>query len=189
MNKYTKEYIKKEASKIPELQTIATQKESQEICFVDTVYTDILKQYTNIDIPGDTLDSDGNIVGNHKGYMHYTVGKRRGFYVHGAHDPHFVTSMDKQNNTITVGKKEDLAINYVIANNLNMYIDNTKIVCDVKLRFRSTTVKCEVTIKDEKAFIKLEQPIFGVATGQVAVFYDENKVLGSGWIEKTDFIK
>ncbi len=189
MNKYTKEYIKSEASKIPELKSIATQKESQEICFVDTVYTDIIKKYTDIDMPGKTLDSKGNVVGHHKGYMHYTVGKRKGFYVHGAHDPHFVTSLDKKTNTITVGKKEELAINYVVANNLNMYIADTKISCDVKLRFRSTTVKCDFTIKDGKAFIKLEKPIYGVATGQTAVFYDKDKVIGSGWIEKTDFIK
>lgn len=189
MNKYTKEYIKSEASKIPQLQSIATQKESQEICFVDTIYTDIIKKYTDIDMPGETLDSQGNVVGHHKGYMHYTVGKRRGFYVHGAHDPHFVTSLDKTTNTITVGKKEDLAINYVIANNLNMFVKDKKISCDVKLRFRSTTVKCDLTIKDEKAFIKLEEPVYGVATGQTAVFYDKDKVIGSGWIEKTDFIK
>ena len=62
-------------------------------------------------------------------------------------------------------------------------------MCDVKLRFRSTTVKCEVIIKDEKAFIKLSEPVYGVAIGQTAVFYDDNKVIGSGWIEKTDFIK
>jgi tRNA-specific 2-thiouridylase len=189
MNKYTKEYIKKEASKIPQLASIATQKESQEICFVDTVYTEIIKKYTNIDIPGKTLDVDGNVVGHHKGYMHYTVGKRRGFYVHGAHEPHFVTSMNKETNTITVGKKEDLAINYVVANKLNMFIEDKKISCDVKLRFRSTTVKCDVIIEDEKAFIKLESPIYGVATGQTAVFYDNDKVIGSGWIEKTEFKK
>ncbi len=189
MNKYTKEYIKSEASKIPQLLSIANQKESQEICFVDTVYTDILKKYSNIDIPGKTLDTSGNVVGHHKGYMHYTVGKRRGFYVHGAHEPHFVTSLDKQNNTITVGKKEDLAINYVRANNLNMFIEDTEISCDVKLRFRSTTVKCDLNIENNKAFITLETPVYGVAIGQTAVFYDSDKVIGSGWIEKTDFIK
>lgn len=189
MNKYTKEYIKSEASKIPQLASLAVQKESQEICFVDTVYTDILKHYTNIDMPGITLDTKGNVVGHHKGYMHYTIGKRRGFYVHGAHDPHFVTSLDKQNNTITVGKKEDLAINRVVANNLNMFIDKKDITCDVKLRFRSTTVKCEVQIKNQKAIIQLHEPIYGVAVGQTAVFYDEDKVIGSGWIEQTDFIK
>ena len=185
MSKYTKEYIKEEASKIPELATLAQQKESQEICFVDTVYTDILKEHINIDNPGKTLDKEGNIIGHHKGYMHYTVGKRKGFYVHGAHDPHFVLSQDKKNNTITVGKKEDLAINSVIINNINMFIENKQFVCDVKLRFRSTTVKCEVEIKDNIANINLQNPIYGVATGQAAVFYDEDKLIGSGWIIET----
>jgi tRNA-specific 2-thiouridylase len=97
--------------------------------------------------------------------------------------------MNKENNTITVGKKEDLAINYVIANNLNMFVDEKKISCDVKLRFRSTTVKCDLLIKDNTVFLTLKEPVYGVATGQTAVFYDKDKVIGSGWIEKTEFKK
>lgn len=185
MAKYTKEYIKEEAAKIPALVEIASQKESQEICFVDTVYTDILKKHTNIDNPGKTLDIEGNVVGHHKGYMHYTVGKRRGFYVHGAHDPHFVLKQNKQDNTIVVGKKEQLAISEVQVDRLNMFIDDKHFHCEVKLRFRSVTVKCEVNIKENKAFIKLKDPVYGVACGQTAVFYNENKVIGSGWIIET----
>ena len=185
ISKYTKEFIREEISKIPQLASLAVQKESQEICFVDTVYTDILKKHTNIDNPGKTLDKDGNVIGHHKGYMHYTVGKRKGFYVHGAHDPHFVLSQDKINNTITVGKKDDLSINMVIVDNLNMFIENKQFICDVKLRFRSTTVKCKVKIENDSASIKLENPIYGVATGQAAVFYENDKLLGSGWITET----
>eukprot|EP01156_Anaeramoeba_ignava_P002200 Anaeramoba_ignava/a217793_72.p2 GENE.a217793_72~~a217793_72.p2 ORF type:complete len:346 (+),score=-39.80 a217793_72:1451-2488(+) len=185
MAKYTKEYIKEEASKIPALVEIAGQKESQEICFVDTVYTDILKKYTNIDKPGKTLDVEGNVVGHHKGYMHYTVGKRRGFYVHGAHEPHFVLKQNKEDNTIVVGKKEQLAINKVKADRLNMFIDDKHFSCDVKLRFRSVTVKCDVDIEGGTASIKLHEPIYGVACGQTAVFYDGDKVIGSGWIIET----
>jgi len=190
MSTYTKEYIRSEAMKIPAFQSIAKAKDSQEICFVEGIYTDILKKHTNIDIPGKTLDKDGNIIGHHKGYMHYTVGKRRGFYVHGAHEPHFVLNQNKQNNTIIVGKREDLAINSVIVNKINMFLDDEecdkKIVCDVKLRFRSQTVKCEVDIKNDTATIKLENPIYGVAIGQTALFYDDDKVIGSGWIINTN---
>ncbi|MEA2019188.1 MAG: tRNA 2-thiouridine(34) synthase MnmA [Campylobacterota bacterium] len=186
MSIYAKEKIREMALKIPELSSIAKAKDSQEICFVEGIYTDILKKHTDIDMPGKTLDIDGNIVGHHKGYMHYTVGKRRGFYVHGAHEPHFVISQDKQNNTITVGKKEDLAISDVEVNKVNMFIEDKQIFCDVKLRFRSQTVKCQIDIKGEKATIKLEDSIYGVAVGQVAVFYDDDKVIGSGWITKTN---
>ena len=185
MSKYTKEYIKSVAMDIPEINSIAKQKDSQEICFVEGEYTDILKKHTNIDMKGKTLDKEGNEIGHHKGYMHYTVGKRRGFYVHGAHEPHFVISQDMKNNTITVGKKEDLAIDSVKINHINMFIEDKKIMCDVKLRFRSTTVKCELTLKDDNGYIKLLDPIYGVAVGQVAVFYSDDKLLGSGIIIQT----
>jgi tRNA-specific 2-thiouridylase len=189
MSKYTKEYIKAEAMKIPVMVEIASKKESQEICFVDTVYTDILKKHTNIDKEGKTLDMDGNVVGHHKGYMHYTVGKRRGFYVHGAHEPHFVLSQDKKNNTITVGKKADLAINEVLCDKLNMFISDSSFTCEVKLRFRSQVVTCDVNIENNLCQIILKEPVYGVATGQVAVFYDGDKVIGSGYIIQTNFNK
>ena len=182
MSKYKKEDIKKIASTIPALEHLATKKESQEICFVPTVYTDILKEHTNIDKQGKTLDIDGNEVGHHKGYMHYTIGKRKGFYVHGAHDPHFVLSTDKQNNTITVGKKEDLEVNHVKADNLNMFIDDTKFQALVKLRYRSPGQIANITIKDGIASMELQDVAYGVAIGQYAVFYHDDKVIGSGII-------
>jgi len=82
---------------------ITEKSESQEICFVETIYTDVVKRHANINIPGKVLDENGNVVS--KGYMHYTIVKRRGFAVHGTHEPHFVTKLNPNNNTIVVGKK------------------------------------------------------------------------------------
>ena len=131
-------------------------------------------------------DEDGNIVGEHKGYMHYTIGKRRGFTVHGAHDPHFVTKLNPKDNTIVVGKKTALEINEVEVKNLNMFIDKKEFNCTVKLRYRSVSVPCKVKIENnDTAYIVLEEPAFGVAAGQLAVFYENEKVLGSAWIKNT----
>lgn len=185
MSQYTKDEIREIGNNIPALKEIAQKKDSQEICFVENVYTDILEKHTNIDMPGDTLDIDGNVVGNHKGYMHYTIGKRRGFYVHGAHDPHFVLQTDPQKNTITVGQKDALAVHNVEIDNLNMFIDDTEFECGVKLRYRAHMVNCKVKIENDKAYITLHEPVYGVANGQVAVFYQDDKVLGSGWIKKS----
>ena len=185
MSKFTKEHILSMAKELPFLSDIAKQKESQEICFVPNVYTEILQKHTKIDMPGITLDQDGNEIGTHKGYMHYTVGKRKGFYVHGAHEPHFVISQDKKNNTITVGKKDELFVHEVEINNLNMFINDTEFKAQVKLRYRSNSVNCNVKIQNDKAYIILEEKVFGVALGQVAVLYDDCKVLGSGYITKT----
>ncbi len=165
---------------------ITEKNESQEICFVDTVYTDVIKKHANIDIPGKVLDKDGNVIGDHKGYMHYTIGKRRGFTVHGAHVPHFVTKLNPKDNTIVVGQKEALEINEVEVENLNMFIDEKEFDCTVKLRYRAMSSNCHVKIENNnKAYIILKEPAFGVAAGQLAVFYKDEKVLGSGWIKKT----
>jgi tRNA-specific 2-thiouridylase len=182
MSEYTKDEIRKIGENIPALKQIAQQKDSQEICFVENDYTDILQKHTNIDLPGKTLDKDGNEVGHHKGYMHYTIGKRRGFYVHGAHEPHFVLAQNPKDNTITVGKKGDLAVKNVYINNLNMFIDDKEFECGVKLRYRSQMLPCKVTIKENEAHIELFEDAIGVASGQAAVFYDGQKVIGSGWI-------
>lgn len=164
---------------------ITEKSESQEICFVETVYTDVIKRHANIDQPGKVLDEMGNEIGEHKGYAHYTIGKRRGFTVHGAQEPHFVTKLNPKNNTITVGKKPELEVNEVVGNGLNMYIDEKEFSCYVKLRYRSKSIPCDVKIEDEKVLIKLKEPAFGVAAGQLAVFYEEQKVIGSAWIEYT----
>ncbi len=177
-----KKDIKKIASSIVGLESFASQAESSEICFVETTYTDVLKKYVNVDEVGEVLDKDGNVVGEHKGYMHYTIGKRKGFTVKGAHDPHFVLSINPQKNQIVVGKKEELACNRVVLNNLNMFNESKEFDTTVKLRYRTTAVKCHVKIEGDTATVILDESVFGVATGQAAVFYDNDKLIGGGWI-------
>lgn len=174
--------IKRLAASIKGLESFASQAESSEICFVETTYTDVLKDYVQVDQAGEVLDVDGNVVGEHKGYMHYTIGKRRGFTVKGAHEPHFVTKIIPEKNQIVVGKREDLACKEVMLNNLNMFHDEKEFETTVKLRYRTTAVKCHVKIEDDKAYLKLEEGVFGVAVGQAAVFYDDDKLIGGGWI-------
>lgn len=184
LSTYKKEDIVKFGANLDVAYKKITEKsESQEICFVETVYTDVVKKHANIDQEGDVLDENGNIVGKHKGFAHYTIGKRRGFTVHGAHVPHFVTKLNPKDNTIVVGKKESLEVNEVVANNPNMFIDDKEFSCSVKLRYRSVSTPCKVKIENQKAYITLEEPAFGVAAGQLAVFYDGQKVIGSAWIE------
>lgn len=184
LNSYKKEDIVKMGSQIDVAYKRITEKnESQEICFVETVYTDVIKKHSDIDVEGDVLDEAGNIIGKHKGYAHYTIGKRKGFTVKGAHEPHFVTKLNPENNTIVVGKREALEVNEVLCENLNMYIEDKKISCGVKLRYRSTTTPCDIEIIDNQALITLKEPAFGVASGQLAVFYDGDKVLGSAFIK------
>lgn len=179
-----KSQIKELAASIKGLESFASQGESSEICFVETTYTDLLKDYVEVDKTGEVLDKDGNVVGKHKGYMHYTIGKRRGFSVNGAHDPHYVISIDAKKNQIIVGKKEELACDSVVLSNLNLYTDEKEFDTTVKLRYRTKAVPCHVVIKNEKAYVTLKESVFGVAVGQAAVFYDDNKLIGGAWIEE-----
>jgi len=177
-----KKEIKELAASIEGLESFSSQAESSEICFVETTYTDLLKDYVQVDNIGEVIDKDGNVIGEHKGYMHYTIGKRKGFTVHGAHDPHFVLKINSEKNQIVVGKKEDLGCVKVKLNNLNMFDDRKDFNTTVKLRYRTKSVKCHVVIEDDTAIIDLDESVFGVAIGQAAVFYDDNKLIGGGWI-------
>jgi tRNA-specific 2-thiouridylase len=174
--------IKAFAASVEGLESFASQGESSEICFVETTYADVLKPFVRVDQEGDVLDLTGKVVGKHKGYMHYTIGKRKGFNVHGAHDPHFVVAIKPETNQIVVGTREDLECRKVELERVNMFDDQTEFICEVKLRYRTTAVKCRVKIEGIYATVELDEPVFGVASGQAGVFYDGDKLLGGGWI-------
>lgn len=179
-----KKDIKAFAASIKGLESFATQSESSEICFVETTYTDVLKNYVNVDKEGDVLDKEGNVIGKHKGYMHYTIGKRRGFFVKGAHEPHYVLDIIPEKNQIVVGKKEDLECTKVVLENINMFIDEKEFETTVKLRYRTKPIKCDVKIDGNKAYVDLKEPVLGVANGQAGVFYEGDKLIGGGWIKE-----
>ena len=179
---WDKDDVKALASEIEVLQDLATQKESTEICFVENSYDEVLAQHMNIDIPGETIDTEGNVVGTHKGYMHYTIGKRRGFFVNGAHDPHFVLAIKPEQNQIVVGTREKLEENAFELKQINLFEDLTEFDCDVKVRYRTKAVPCHVKIKGKKATVTLKESVFGLAKGQIAAFYKGDRLLGGGVI-------
>lgn len=175
--------IKAYAASVKGLESFASQAESSEICFVETTYADVLKEFVDIDRPGEVLDKTGNVIGDHKGYMHYTIGKRKGFNVRGAHEPHFVLEIRPETNQIVVGTKEDLEVWDVTIGHLNLFDERSEFETTVKLRYRTKAVPCHVKIEGEKARIRLQEPVLGVAAGQAAVFYDGDRLIGGGWIE------
>jgi tRNA-specific 2-thiouridylase len=180
---WIKDDVKAFAADIPVLADFATQKESSEICFVENDYTEVLQRHMDIDLEGETVDQEGNVVGKHKGYMHYTIGKRRGFTVDGAHDPHFVVAIKPEKNQIVVGKREALEMSEFKIKQVNLFeayqetFDST-----VKVRYRTKAIPCKVKLEGDEGTVELSEPVFGLAYGQVAVFYDGDKVIGSGVI-------
>ncbi len=179
---WVKTDVKAYAAKIEVLKDFATQRESSEICFVENTYDEVLAKHMNIDMPGETIDTEGNVVGTHKGYMHYTIGKRRGFFVDGAHDPHFVLDIIPETNQIVVGTKEKLEEDEFEVKQINLFKELTEFDCMVKVRYRTAAVPCHVSMNDGKAKVVLGEPVFGLAKGQIAAFYEDDKLIGGGVI-------
>lgn len=178
-----KEDIKKFAAGIDVLKEFSSQKESSEICFVPQTYVEVLQKHMDIDKPGNVLNTKGEVVGKHRGYMHYTIGKRKGFEVRGAHEPHYVIKIKPKENEIVVGLKDELDINSFEIKDINMFIDKKEFECSVKIRYRSAKTPCRVKVEGSYARVELKEPVQGLAAGQMAVFYDGQKVIGGGWIE------
>lgn len=179
----TKADVKALAASIKGLESFAAQKESSEICFVEDTYIGVLSQFMPTQMTGNVLDSAGKVVGTHEGYMHYTIGKRRGFEVRGAHEPHFVLQIKPESNEIIVGTKEELKADKFSIDKINLFVNTDKIECEVKIRYRSKGVPCVVQIEpDKSALVRLKEPVYAIASGQMAVFYDGDKVLASGFI-------
>ena len=77
-----------------------------------------------------------------------------------------------------------MACRYVELNNLNMFEEKKEFDAYVKLRYRTKAVRCHVKIENNHATVILKENVYGVAIGQAAVFYENNRILGGGWIEK-----
>lgn len=179
-----KEAIKPVAlEKLPWLGTLKSYKESQEICFVTDTYIDILKKHLNVDQKGLIKDTKGKVIGEHKGYMHYTIGKRKGLTIGGAHEPHFVVGIDAKTNTVIAGKKEELLQKRVVAQNFSLPDDFKEGIYGVKVRYRSPQAKAHVKLENNTIIAELEEGAYGIASGQALVVYQDDLVLGGGWIE------
>ena len=179
----TKSEVFKIAEGIEPIKDISKQKESSEICFVEGEYTDVLKKHTDVDREGEVVYEDGTVVGTHKGFMHYTIGKRRGFTVRGAHDPHFVLSLEPESNRIVVGKRDRLEVKRFRVSNYNLFDDIREFDANIKVRYRTKAVPGRVSLGDDGGIVELDEPVFGLAPGQFAVFYDGERLLGGAVIE------
>ena len=168
--------------KLPWLGTLETYKESQEICFVTDTYIEILKKHLDVDQKGVVKDANGKVIGEHKGYMHYTIGKRKGLTINGAHEPHFVVDIDAKTNTLIAGTKDALIQTRVVAENFSLNEDFVEGTYGVKVRYRSPKTKAYVKKEGDTIIAELEEGVYGLASGQALVIYDGDLVIGGGWI-------
>ncbi|MBI5787772.1 MAG: tRNA 2-thiouridine(34) synthase MnmA [Candidatus Schekmanbacteria bacterium] len=184
LGEYTKSQTREMAKSLG--LSVAQKKESQEICFIpDNNYQEFLKKrHPECFIKGDILDVQGRKLGVHQGIAHYTIGQRRGLGLF-HEQPLYVIKIDAVNNNIMVGEKKDLAAKGLLASGGNIDRFSGIIRMQAQIRYRHTPVFATLyPLGNNKAKIEFDQPQFAVTPGQAAVFYQDDTVLGGGWIEE-----
>ncbi len=157
----------------------AARGESQDACFLGgDDYRAFLERQGVKAAAGAIVDADGETIGSHDGYWRFTPGQRRGLRVNGTR-PLYVLRTDASTNTVVVGSHAELATTRVEARG-RLYAPVSR--AEVKLRYTSTPISASIDETESGFAVELDEPAFGVATGQVAVLYDEDAVTGAGVI-------
>jgi tRNA-specific 2-thiouridylase len=173
---------------------VADKPDSQDICFVPNGdYASVIEKLRpGAAEPGAIVDHAGNVLGQHNGVIHYTIGQRRGLRIGGLSEPLYVVKLDVENRRVVVGPKEMLATRTVPLREINWLGDGAFAEAgerEVAVKVRSTRPPAPAILRplsDTEAEVELLTPEEGVSPGQACVFYDTQttRVLGGGWIWK-----
>ena len=184
------EYTKTQVREIAQLHGFvnAHKRDSQDICFVrGGDYASFIEGYTGqVMSEGVFLDSDGRVLGKHKGAIRYTVGQRKGLGIAlGA--PAFVLGKDMAKNTVTLGKDEQLFCDALCACESSFVsgaVPTEPFPAEVKIRNTQKQQSATVTPIDSTHFcVKFDTPQWAISKGQAVVLYHGDTVLGGGIIE------
>lgn len=163
---------------------VARKPDSQEVCFVlSGDYRAFLRQQ-GASRPGEIVDLDGRVVGQHNGVEYFTVGQRRGLGIpHGK--PLYVVSIDAPNARVIVGPEEALYQQGLLAEGVNWVegIPTGPLNGQVKVRYKAPAVEATVVpTGPTSAEVHFREPQRAITPGQAAVFYQGERVLGGGFI-------
>ncbi|MDJ0978385.1 MAG: tRNA 2-thiouridine(34) synthase MnmA [Erythrobacter sp.] len=169
----------------------AAKPDSQDICFVpDGNYAKIVtKLRPEGAVPGPIVHAaTGEVLGEHRGIIHFTVGQRKGLEIGGQPEPLYVIGLDAENRAVRVGPKRMLAVESaeLIETNAIGTLPDAPLTAKVRSLAKPVPVTLEGPLGDGASTrIRFETPEFGVAPGQAAVIYAGERVVGGGWIDTT----
>lgn len=185
VGEYTKDEIRKIAKEI-DLRT-HNKPDSQEICFIpDNNYAKFISEYTKKEQEeGNFINSDGQVIGRHKGIINYTIGQRRGLNLSMGH-PVFVLAIRPETNEVVIGNSDEVYSDKLYANDLNfMSIPDLEGDMKVtgKIRYSHKGSTCTIRkVADDKIECIFDEPQRAITPGQAIVFYDKDIVVGGGTI-------
>jgi tRNA-specific 2-thiouridylase len=158
---------------------VAHRAESQEACFLGgDDYRDFLERHGLPAQEGRIVNEAGETVGGHTGFWRFTPGQRRGLGV-STGQPSYALRSDPATNTVVVGPRQALARRTVEASG-RLFASVSR--GDVKVRYRSPALPADVEETPDGFQLQFDDPVYGVATGQTAVVYEGDAVVGSGTI-------
>lgn len=169
---------------------MAEKRDSQEICFVPDGDRAFLFGDGEASEPGEIVDRRGEVLGRHRGLVHYTVGQRRGLGIAAA-EPLYVLSLDLAGRRLVVGPRNELAVNGVQAEAFVAAgedfpargpLEGDTVIARLRHRHRGAVVHSWHLERDGRLELKLAGPVDGAAPGQGLVLYREDEVLGAGRI-------
>lgn len=171
------------------LDTVAQKPDSYEICFVpDNDYRRFLRErVSDMDERagrGDFVLSSGKKFGTHEGYPFYTIGQRHGLGL-AVGEPIYVTHIDANTNTVTVGPKEELLGSDLTAHQINhvKYADLTRErAATGKIRYKDEGAPCAVWQEGDLLRVRFAEPRRAITPGQAVVIYEGEDVLAGAWI-------
>lgn len=172
--------------------SVADKPDSQDICFVpDGNYTSVIEKLRpGAAEPGEIVHSDGRVLAQHNGVIHYTIGQRRGLGIGGLSEPLYVVKLDVDKKQVVVGPKELLATRTVPVREINWLGGEPFTSRDewhLSVKVRSTRPPREAIIRplsETTAEVELLTPEEGISPGQACVFYsnESSRIYGGGWI-------
>ncbi|MGE5455524.1 MAG: tRNA 2-thiouridine(34) synthase MnmA [Ignavibacteriales bacterium] len=182
---------KNEVRKIAEQYNLITakKKDSTGICFIgERNFSKFLTNYMP-NTPGDIVNIETDeIIGNHIGLMHYTIGQRKGLNIGGNEDRIFVVGKDLNKNILYIAHGDNNKYLYsdsAIIEDINWLSDDKPVKCTAKFRYRQQDNDVEIEFIDSKnILVKYPQKIKAVTPGQACVFYLEDECLGGGIIKE-----
>ncbi|MDO4293796.1 MAG: tRNA 2-thiouridine(34) synthase MnmA [Eubacteriales bacterium] len=166
----------------------ARKKDSQDICFVpDGNYAGFIERYTGRSFPpGNFVDLDGRVMGQHKGIIHYTVGQRKGLGL-ALKEPAYVCRICPEDNTVVLGRDSDLWSRELTASGFRWSSgeaprESLRIKAKIRYRHREQWATAEATGPDSIHLV-FDEPQRAITRGQSVVLYDEDTVVGGGMID------
>tara|TARA_B100000401_G_C52738634_1_gene687138 strand:- start:92 stop:1231 length:1140 start_codon:yes stop_codon:yes gene_type:complete len=171
---------------------VADKPDSQDICFVPNGdYSSVIKKFRPESFKkGEIIDLSGKKIGEHDGIINYTIGQRKGIKI-SSDKPLYVINIDAENNTVTVGNKENLEIKKIKLRDLNILASKKELdeIINIKVRSTGRLLKAKIKMIKNIAEVEILDKETGISPGQACVFYSKDdigdKVLGGGWIDKT----